>query len=157
MSAASRAPESGAGDLDDAMELMHFAFRRVVSEPDRLLAERDFGRLHHRLLYVVGKNPGMAVGELIDLLDITKQAMHAPLKDLVRAKLVNVSRACGDRRVKTLRLTPVGKRYERRLAEAEHRVFAEAFERAGPRAVMGWRKVMDSLGLGRRLRVSPNG
>lgn len=143
-----------ANHLDEAMELMHFAWRRIVTEPDRILAERGFGRLHHRVLYVVGRNPGLAVGELLELLDVSKQAIHAPVKGLIRAGLLDATRVPGDRRVKTLKLTSEGRRYERRLARAEHRVFADAFKRAGPRAVAGWHAVTDALGSGRRLRLS---
>ena len=142
-----------ADHLDEAMELMHFAWRRIVTEPDRILAERGFGRLHHRVLYVVGRNPGLAVGELLELLDVSKQAIHGPVKALMHAGLLDATRIAGDRRVKTLKLTGAGRRYERRLARAEHRVFADAFERAGPRAVEGWQAVTDALGLGRRLRL----
>ena len=94
-----------------------------------------------------------AVGELIDLLGVSKQALHRPVKDLMGAEMLVAVRARGDRRVKHLRLTSQGKRYERRLARAEHGVFVEAFERAGPRAVGEWRRVMNALSLGRRLRV----
>lgn len=140
-------------ELDEAMELMHFAWRRVITEPDRILAELELGRLHHRVLYVVRQNPDLAIGELIDLLGVSKQALHRPVKELAAAGMLVAIRAKGDRRVKHLRLTPQGKRYERRLARAEYGVFIEAFERAGPRAVQQWRHVMNALSLGRRLRV----
>lgn len=144
-------------ELDEAMELLHFAFRRVIEEPDGLLGERGYGRLHHRLLYVIGKNRGLAVGALVELLGVTKQAVHAPLRDLIDVGMVEVQRARGDRRVKRLALTPAGRRYERRLSRAEHRVIAEAFDHAGPGAVEGWRRVMDALGQGRRLRTEHAG
>lgn len=146
-------PSYGSRELDEAMELMHFAFRRVIEEPDGILAEFGSGRVHHRLLYVIGKNQGLAVGELVELLGVTKQAVHAPLKDLIDTELVVVERATDDRRIKRLRLTQAGRRFERRLSRAEHRVFAEAFEKAGPEAVAGWHRVMDALGEGRRLRL----
>lgn len=143
----------GSAELDEAMELMHFAFRRVIEEPDGILEELERGRVHHRLLYVIGKNEGIAVGELIELLSVTKQALYGPLKDLVATELVVVERSPDDRRIKQLSLTEAGRRFERRLSRAEHRVLAQAFEDAGPEAVAGWRRVMDALGQGRRLRV----
>lgn len=139
--------------LDEAMELIHFAFRRVVEAPDRALAKRGMGRLHHRILFVVGKNRGIDIGQVTDLLGITKQAVHAPLKELVDAGLVLVARPEEDRRRKTLTLTATGARFERHLARLQSAVFAEAFEECGERAVAGWREVMDTLGAGRRLRL----
>lgn len=149
----SLAPADDEAPLDEAMELIHFAFRRVVEAPDRVLEARGMGRLHHRLLYVIGKNPGIDVTQTLDLLGITKQAGNAPLRELVDADLVRVVRPSEDRRRKLLTLTPAGKRFERRLAQLQHRVFAQAFTEAGPDAVEGWRVVMDRLGAGRRLRA----
>ena len=137
--------------LDEAMELIHFAFRRVVEAPDRALEKRGMGRLHHRVLYVVGKNPGIDIGQITELLGITKQGMHGPLKDLVDDGLVEVVRPEADRRRKTLTLTAEGARFERHLAHLQHAVFASAFQACDPAAVEGWREVMDTLGGGRRL------
>ena len=139
--------------LDEAMELIHFAFRRVVEAPDRALEKRGMGRLHHRILYVVGKNPGVDIGQMTDLLGITKQGVHGPLRDLVKADLVRVDRPAEDRRRKTLFLTDEGERFERHLARLQHAVFADAFQRCGVDSVDGWREVMDTLGAGRRLRL----
>ncbi|MEM1033687.1 MAG: MarR family transcriptional regulator [Myxococcota bacterium] len=140
-------------ELDEAMELLHFAFRRVIEEPDAVLAEHGFGRLHHRVLYVIGRNPGLTMRELLALLGVTKQALHAPMRELVDGELVRVEREASDRRVKRLRLSPAGRRFERRLSRYEHRAFEAAFRDAGPRAVAGWRRVMDALGQRRRLDV----
>jgi DNA-binding MarR family transcriptional regulator len=147
-------PEGGWSEpaLDEAMELIHFAFRRVVAAPDRALERRGMGRLHHRLLYVIGKNPSIDVGQTTELLGVTKQAAHGPLKELIDAELVRVVRPAEDRRRKTLSLTAEGARFERHLAALQHAVFAEAFEACGAAAVDGWRAVMDTLGAGRRLR-----
>lgn len=139
--------------LDEAMELIHFAFRRVVEAPDRALEKRGMGRLHHRLLYVVGKNPGIDIGQITELLGITKQGVHGPLKDLVDSGLIEVARPEADRRRKTLTLTVEGARFERHLAQLQHAVFAEAFQACGAGAVAGWRAVMDTLGGGRRLQL----
>ena len=146
-------PRFSSAELDEAMELLHFAFRRVIEEPDSILSELGLGRLHHRVLYVIGKNKNLAVGALVDLLGVTKQALHGPVKDLVDSELVEVTRDPADRRSKRLRLTSAGRRFERRLSRAEHRVLSAAFDHMGPEAVAGWRKVMDELGQGRRLRV----
>ncbi len=139
--------------LDEAMELIHFAFRRVVEAPDRALAKRGMGRLHHRILFVVGKNAGIDIGQITELLGITKQGIHGPLRDLVDAALVEVVRPDEDRRRKTLELTASGARFERHLARLQHAVFAEAFQRRSEAEVEGWREVMDTLAAGRRLRL----
>ena len=53
---------STAGDrLTEAIELLFFAYRDFISDPDELLAEYDFGRAHHRVVHFVGRNPGITV------------------------------------------------------------------------------------------------
>jgi DNA-binding MarR family transcriptional regulator len=143
----------GLDPLDEAMELIHFAFRRVVAGPDRLLATRGYGRLHHRILYVVGRNPGLSVGDLLALLDVTKQAISAPLRTLVADGLVSAAASPDSRRRKSLHLTAEGRRFEKRVSDLQRGRFAEAFRRCGPDAERGWRVVMDDLAEGGRLRV----
>jgi len=139
--------------LDEAMELMHFAFRQVIEAPDRALAERGYSRLHHRILYVAAHNPGIVVGDVVGLLGVTKQALHRPIRQLCDADFMTIEQGDDDRRTRSLRLTRKGRRFERRLAHMQHRIFRKAFEDAGAAAVTGWRQVMDHIGQSRRLRI----
>ena len=139
--------------LDEAMELMHFAFRQVIEAPDRALAEQGFSRLHHRILYVTAHNPGIVVGDVVGLLGVTKQAVHRPIRQLCEAGLVTLEQGDDDRRTRSLQLTRKGRRFERQLAHMQHRIFRQAFEDAGSSAEKGWRAVMDRIGGHRRLRV----
>jgi DNA-binding MarR family transcriptional regulator len=149
------APPAGlASDpLDEAMELMHFGFRCVVAGPDRLLATRGYGRVHHRILFVVGRNPGLSVGDLLALLGVTKQAISSPLRRLVEDGLVSAEAAADSKRRKSLVLTSAGTKFERRVSDLQRKRFAEAFARVGAAAERGWREVMDDLAEGGRLRV----
>jgi DNA-binding MarR family transcriptional regulator len=85
------------------------------------------------------------VGGLLATLGVSKQAMHGPLRDLLRAGLVVAATAAGNRRTKELRLTPEGERLERRLTGAQRRRFARAFRGAGTGAEEGWREIMARL------------
>lgn len=139
--------------LDEAMELMHFAFRQVIEAPDRALAEHGFSRLHHRILYVTAHNPGIVVGDVVGLLGVTKQAVHRPIRQLCDAELLTVEQGDDDRRTRSLQLTAKGRRFERQLAHMQHRIFRQAFEDAGGASERGWREVMERIGGHRRLRV----
>ena len=57
------------------IELMFFAYRDFVSDPDEILGQFGFGRAHHRVLHFVGRDPGMTVQQLLDILQITKQSL----------------------------------------------------------------------------------
>lgn len=131
--------------VDAALVLLHFGYRRIVDEPDRILGQRGLGRVHHRLLFFLARNPDVSVGELCALLDVTKQALHRPLQQLVASELVT-SHDGADRRVKQLRLTRKGIALEARLTGVQQKLLARAFAAAGPGGETGWRDVMKALG-----------
>jgi len=135
--------------LNLALALMHFGFRKMIEEPDRLLSQRGFGRVHHRVLFFVARRPGLSVGELLAILDITKQSLHRPMQDLLRATLLVAELDPKNRRVKRLSLTAAGRSYEDRLSGIQRDMFARIFATRGADAERGWRLVMDQLGQGR--------
>ena len=55
------------------VELLFFAYRDFVADPDSILEGLGFGRAHHRVLHFVGRDPGMTVAQLLGILRITKQ------------------------------------------------------------------------------------
>ena len=67
----------------DLIELLFFAYRDFVGDPDQLLDRLGFGRAHHRVLHFVNRNPGMKVAELLDVLKFTKQSLGRVLKQLI--------------------------------------------------------------------------
>jgi DNA-binding MarR family transcriptional regulator len=131
--------------LDEALELLHFAFRKIVERPDQELAKSGMGRVHHRILYFVGRNPGLRVGDLLDILGVTKQALHGPLLVLVTRGFVERRRDPANQRVKRLVLTKKGAALERRLTGEQRRRFEKVFRACGPRAERAWREVMSAL------------
>jgi len=71
--------------------------------------------VHHRILYFVGREPGLSVNDLLAVLEISKQALHLPLRQLVSMELVKNDKSKTDRRMRELHLTASGKRLEARL------------------------------------------
>src|SRR5580692_7710641 len=67
----------------DLIELLFFAYRDFVGDPDQVLERLSFGRAHHRVLHFVNRNPGMKVAELLDVLKITKQSLGRVLKQTI--------------------------------------------------------------------------
>ena len=68
--------------LRRAIEELYFGYRAFTALPDKMLAQRGLGRTHHRVLYFVRRDPGISIGELLAVLEVTKQAIHRPIKDL---------------------------------------------------------------------------
>jgi DNA-binding MarR family transcriptional regulator len=127
------------------MELLFFAYRDFVAEPDRLLAPIGFGRAHHRVIYFVGRNPDIPVAELLKILKITKQSLSRVLGELVRTGYIAQLKGTEDRRQRLLSLTEKGAELERRLSGASRARVARAYMAAGAEAAEGFSKVM--LGL----------
>jgi DNA-binding MarR family transcriptional regulator len=135
-------------ELRGAIELLYFAYRGFTDRPDRILERRGLGRVHHRILYFIGRRPDVSVSGLLDLLAVSKQALNAPLRQLIEMNLVSALAAPADRRVKNLRLTTEGQQLEAELTGAQMRHLQAAFERADVAQEMGWRKVMEELANG---------
>jgi DNA-binding MarR family transcriptional regulator len=132
-------------ELRDAIELLFFGYRAFTAPPDRILEQRGLGRVHHRILYFVGRSPGLSVNALLTTLRITKQALNAPLRQLVEMRLVSVERSKEDGRVREIALTASGRALEAQLSGTQLKRLAAVFERAGSDAEAGWRTVMQAL------------
>jgi DNA-binding MarR family transcriptional regulator len=111
------APSAGGPDFE-LIELLFFAYRDFVGEPDRLLETHGFGRAHHRVLHFVNRNEGLTVAELLEILEITKQSLARVLKDLVSGGFIEQRAGSADRRQRRLYLTASG-RIARALAAAD--------------------------------------
>ncbi|MGH6682938.1 MAG: MarR family winged helix-turn-helix transcriptional regulator, partial [Pseudolabrys sp.] len=92
----------------DIIELLFFAYRDFVGDPDEVLSKLGFGRAHHRVLHFVNRNPGMTVADLLDILNITKQSLGRVLKQLVDHGHVVQKEGARDRRQRLLFVTPKG-------------------------------------------------
>ena len=128
-----------------AIELFYFAYRSFTSRPDQILARRGLGRVHHRILYFVARHPGMTVSQLIHTLQVSKQALNAPLRQLTERGLVSANTADHDRRVKELALTEKGQQLEEQLTATQVKQMYAAFNKAGKAATGGWQKIMRSI------------
>jgi DNA-binding MarR family transcriptional regulator len=118
----------------DIIELLFFAYRDFVSEPDDVLAKFGFGRAHHRVLHFVNRNPGMKVAELLDILKITKQSLGRVLKQLVDEGYVVQKEGANDRRQRLLYVTSKGETLAMKLAGLQTARIAGALAELGPKA-----------------------
>jgi DNA-binding MarR family transcriptional regulator len=132
-------------ELREAIELFFFGYRAFTAHPDGILKRRGLSRVHHRILYFVGREPGIGVNALLETLGVSKQALNAPLRRLVELKLVAVRAAADDRRRRELRLTAEGERLEQRLTGTQVEQLVAVFGDAGGNAEAGWRAVMKRM------------
>src|SRR5438105_7799394 len=110
----------------DIIELLFFAYRDFIGDPDEVLNKFGFGRAHHRVLHFVNRNPGMKVAELLDILRITKQSLGRVLKQLIEQGYVIQKEGAQDRRQRLLYVTPKGEALAMKLASQQSARIARA-------------------------------
>jgi len=118
----------------DVIELLFFAYRDFIGDPDDVLAKFGFGRAHHRVLHFVNRHPGMKVADLLDVLKITKQSLGRVLKQLVDEGYVVQKEGENDRRQRLLYVTPKGEQLAMKLAGLQTERIARALGEIGPNA-----------------------
>jgi len=127
------------------IELLFFAYRDFVSDPDEILSNYGFGRAHHRVVHFVGRNPGMTVAQLLDILRITKQSLGRVLKDLVEQGYVIQKEGEQDRRQRLLHLTAKGEDLRLRLMRPQIDRIRRALAESEPAASHHYRNVLFHL------------
>src|ERR1700730_4876355 len=132
----SGAERAGRGNepIWDVIELLFFAYRDFIGDPDDVLAKLGFGRAHHRVLHFVNRNPGMKVAELLDVLKITKQSLGRVLKQLIDQGYVVQKEGENDRRQRLLYVTAKGETLAMKLAGLQTARIARALSELGPNA-----------------------
>ncbi|HEX4408652.1 MAG TPA: MarR family transcriptional regulator [Xanthobacteraceae bacterium] len=118
----------------DLIELLFFAYRDFVGDPDEVLVRLGFGRAHHRVLHFVNRNPGMKVAELLDVLKITKQSLGRVLKLLIDQGYVVQKEGANDRRQRLLYVSPAGEALAVKLAGLQTARIARVLSELGPGA-----------------------
>ncbi len=137
----------GGGDepIWDIIELLFFAYRDFVSDPDHVLERFKFGRAHHRVLHFVNRNPGIKVADLLDILKITKQSLGRVLKQLVDQGYVVQQEGANDRRQRLLFVTAKGETLALKLAGLQTTRIARALAELGPGAHEAARRFLSAM------------
>jgi DNA-binding MarR family transcriptional regulator len=101
--------------------------------------------VHHRIVYFVGRNPNIAVQSLLEILAVSKQALHTPLRHLLERKLVAARSNDEDRRFRYLSLTQEGRKLEDRLTGTQMQRLAAVFDAAGDKNEHAWKAIMRAM------------
>ncbi|MAS42175.1 MAG: MarR family transcriptional regulator [Rhodobacteraceae bacterium] len=131
--------------LRQGVELMFFAYRDMISDADKVLESRGYGRAHHRCLHFVWRRPGMSVTDLLETLAVTKQSLNRVLRQLVEDGLILSAVGAADRRQRLLTLTPEGETLVRTISDAQNARMRRVFMEAGADAVQGFKTVLAGM------------
>jgi DNA-binding MarR family transcriptional regulator len=137
------------------IELLFFAYREFISDPDAALISYGFGRAHHRVIHFVNRHPGIRVADLLDILKITKQSLGRVLKQLVDNGFIDQRPGPLDRRQRLLYPTPAGRALAQRLIDLQARRIGAALASLSPAERVGAEKFLRSIvDVGDRDKVS---
>ena len=110
----------------EIIELLFFAYRDFISDPDAILERGGMGRAHHRVVHFVNREPGMTVAALLETLKITKQSLARVLKQLIDKGYVCQIAGPEDRRQRRLYPTKAGRELALALAAPQSHRIAKA-------------------------------
>lgn len=130
-----------------AMEAFFFGYQAFTAKADEMLARRGCSRVHQRIVFFIARYPGLSVTELLSVLGVSKQALNAPLRQLVAMGLVQSAAPDSDKRKRLLALTVDGMKFEQALRREQVKLLQRVFGEAGQEAVDGWLAVNQALGL----------
>lgn len=131
--------------LRRGIEAMFFAYQGFTADPDRILADRGYGRAHHRAVHFINRQPGLTVNTLLAILGVTKQSLNRVLRTLVDDGLVDARVGQRDKRERQLFLTEDGAALEASVSTAQRERMRDAYRRVGPEAVAGFRQVLEAM------------
>jgi len=131
--------------LRKGIEAMFFGYRGFTADPDRILADKGYGRAHHRAVHFINRSPGTTVNNLLAILGVTKQSLNRVLRTLIEDGLVESRIGSRDKRERHLFLTEIGQALEHELSTAQRNRMRSAFRQAGPDAVAGFRQVLEAM------------
>ncbi|MGV6394445.1 MarR family winged helix-turn-helix transcriptional regulator [Pseudomonas caspiana] len=129
-----------------AMEAFFFGYQAFTAKADEMLDRRGFSRVHQRIVFFIARYPGLSVKELLGVLGVSKQALNAPLRQLMAMDLVKSAAPENDKRKRLLALTEEGLKFEQALRREQVKLLQRVFAQAGREAVDGWLQVNLALG-----------
>ncbi len=127
------------------VELLFFAYRDFVADPDHVLAGLGFGRAHHRVIHFVGRDPSMTVANLLEILQITKQSLARVLKELIDKGYVFQKEGEQDRRQRLLYLTTSGEALRQKLIAPQIARFKRAADEIDDHSGRDFRELLFHL------------
>lgn len=132
-------------ELIQLVELLFFAYRDFISDPDAILVKIGFGRAHHRVIHFVGRSPGMRVAELLSILKITKQSLGRVLRELIDRGYIEQRPGSSDKRQRLLFLTAKGRELHNQLIAPQIARIRRAVGNTGSAGEKAYRDVLSRM------------
>lgn len=130
-------------DFDKKLALFYFGYRSFIKTADDLVEHYQLSKVHRRILFFVVRMPGLTVKELLDVLDITKQALNRPMQELVDKGWVETIQNSEDKRKKNVYVTASGKAIDDKISAAQIEKMQTIFAETGDPTGEVWTAIME--------------
>ena len=128
--------------IKDCIQLLLYAYRETFSDPNEVLKKNSLGAAHHRTLYLIERNEGISVNELIIKLKITKQSLNRVLNDLKRSKIIKQIKDNNDSRRKLLYLDQLGRKFFNEVFKTQKKRIFNALKNSDSDSVLKFKEVL---------------
>jgi DNA-binding MarR family transcriptional regulator len=126
--------------------VLHFMLQLSLGEDaDTRLSTRGMGRVHHRILYFAHFTPGIAVGELLEVLRVKHQNIQAALRQLVNDGYIATRPSPQDGRVKQLHCTTKGDKLLEFVSGGQRERIERGYETVTPEDIQAYFRVMAGM------------
>ena len=136
--------------IKDFIEQIFYAYRETFSDPKDILKKNSLGSAHHRALYLIERNEGISVNELLLKLKVTKQSLNRVLRELKRLKIVKQIKDTQDTRRKLLYLDQNGKEFYNEIFETQKKRIFNALKNSDSVSVIHFKEVLKKIVNGKK-------
>ena len=131
--------------IKDCIQLLLYAYRETFSDPKDILKKNSMGAAHHRTLYLIERNEGISVNELLIKLKITKQSLNRVLQDLKKMKIIKQLKDNNDSRRKLLYLDQTGKKFYNEIFQSQKKRIFNALKASDSDSVIKFKQVLEKI------------
>jgi DNA-binding MarR family transcriptional regulator len=125
---------------------LHFMLQlSLVEDAEQRLTSRGMGRVHHRILYVAHRSPGITVSELLSVLNVRHQNIQGILRELIEEGYILARQDPTDARIRHLHSSRKGDKLLQFLSADQYKRIERACDRVTSRDVEGYFKVMAAM------------
>jgi len=136
--------------IKDCIQLLFYAYRETFSDPKDILKKNSLGYAHYRTLYLIERNEGISVSELLLKLKVTKQSLNRVLRELKRSKIVKQIKDTQDTRRKLLYLDQNGKEFYDEIFETQKKRIFNALKDSDSESVIHFKEVLKKIVNGKK-------
>ena len=136
--------------IKDCIQLLFYAYRETFSDPKDIFKKNSLGSAHYRTLYLIERNEGISVNELLLKLKVTKQSLNRVLRELKRLKIVKQIKDTQDTRRKLLYLDQNGKEFYDEIFETQKKRIFNALKNSDSESVIHFKEVLKKIVNGKK-------